>query len=140
MAGKGGAALRPLVSAVLARCVCAEIPLFFYATETAAAKTLLIFRKPATMDILTIRVFRASSATRCWAGPFFFAPAGTPEPILEWLSTEAVRIVGSPEVRKRLSELGLGALGYSRERSAAFLKSELTNWGEAVRISGARVE
>ncbi|MCX7139299.1 MAG: tripartite tricarboxylate transporter substrate-binding protein [Proteobacteria bacterium] len=71
---------------------------------------------------------------------FFVAPAGTPEPILERLSTEAVRIVGSPEVRKRLSELGLGALGYSRERSAAFLKSELTNWGEAVRISGARVE
>ena len=71
---------------------------------------------------------------------FFVAPAGTPEPILERLSTEAVRIIGSPEVRKRLSELGLGALGYSRERSAAFLKSELANWGEAVRISGARVE
>ena len=71
---------------------------------------------------------------------FFVAPAGTPEPILERLSTEAVRIVGSPEVRKRLSELGLGALGYSRERSAAFLRSELANWGEAVRISGARVE
>lgn len=71
---------------------------------------------------------------------FFVAPTGTPEPILERLSTEAVRIVGSPEVKKRLYELGLGALGYSRERSAAFLRSELAKWGEAVRISGARVE
>ena len=44
MAGKGGAAgraLRPLVSAELARGVCAVIPLFFYAAEIAAAKMLL---------------------------------------------------------------------------------------------------
>ncbi len=70
----------------------------------------------------------------------FVAPTGTPEPILERLSTEAVRIIGSPEVKKRLFDLGLSPLGYSRERSAAFLKAELAKWGEAVRISGARVE
>ena len=42
MAGKG-APLCPLVSAVLARGVCAVIPLFFYAAEIAAAKMLLFF-------------------------------------------------------------------------------------------------
>ena len=47
VAGKGGAASRPLVSAVLARGVCAEIPLFFYGAEIAAAKMLLFFRKSA---------------------------------------------------------------------------------------------
>ena len=44
----------PLVSAVLARGVLAEIPLFFYVAEIAAAKMLLFFRKSATMDILSI--------------------------------------------------------------------------------------
>ena len=39
--GRAGRALRPLVSAVLARGVCAVIPLFFYAAEIAAAKMLL---------------------------------------------------------------------------------------------------
>ena len=58
MAGKGGvvigASLRLLGSAVLARGVCAVIPLFFYVAEIAAAKMLLFFRKSATMDILAI--------------------------------------------------------------------------------------
>ena len=45
----------PLVSAVMARGVRAEILLFFYAAEIAAAKVLLFFRQSATMDILTIR-------------------------------------------------------------------------------------
>ena len=58
MAGKGGAAgraLRPLVSAELARGVCAVIPLFFYAAEIAAAKMLMFFRKSEAMDIFTLR-------------------------------------------------------------------------------------
>jgi tripartite-type tricarboxylate transporter receptor subunit TctC len=70
----------------------------------------------------------------------FVAPTGTPEAIVERLSSESIRIINSPEVKKRLFEWGLGALGYTRERSSAFLKSELAKWGEAVRISGARIE
>ena len=53
MAGKGGTALRPLVSAVLALGLRAEIPRFFYAAEIAATKMLLFFRELAAMDILT---------------------------------------------------------------------------------------
>lgn len=70
----------------------------------------------------------------------FVAPTGTPQPILDRLSTETIKIINSPDVKKRLYEWGLGALGYSRERSAAYLKSELAKWGEAVRISGARLD
>jgi len=70
----------------------------------------------------------------------FVAPMGTPEPILERLNAEALRILASPEVKKRLFELGLSPLAYSRERSAAFIKAEIVKFGEAVRISGAKVE
>ena len=70
----------------------------------------------------------------------FVAPKGTPAPILERLSTESIKIINSPEVRKRLHEMALGPLGYTRERSGAFFRAELAKWGEAVRISGARVE
>ena len=38
-----GRAVCPIVSAVLARGVCPEIPLFFYATEIAAARMMLVF-------------------------------------------------------------------------------------------------
>ena len=69
-----GAPLCPLVSAVLARGVRAEIPLFFYATEIAAAKTLLIFRKPATMDILTKRGSADSGLTGRFIGRILVKP------------------------------------------------------------------
>ena len=46
-----------LVSEVLARGMRAVIPWFFYAAEIAAAKMLLFFRKSATMDTFTIRVY-----------------------------------------------------------------------------------
>ena len=70
----------------------------------------------------------------------FVAPTGTPEPILDRLNAEVIKILGTPQIQKRLYELGLVPLGYSRERMAAYLKSEIAKWGEAVRISGAKVE
>ena len=70
----------------------------------------------------------------------FVAPVSTPAPILDRLSVESIKVINSPEVKKRLYEWGLGALGLSRERSTEFIKAELVKWGEAVRISGARLE
>ncbi len=49
-AWEGGAGC-PLVSAVLARGVCAVIFQCFYAAENVSAKMLLFFRKSAKMDI-----------------------------------------------------------------------------------------
>ena len=61
-----GRAVCLLVSAVLARGVCAVIFQCFYAAEIAAAKMLLFFRELAAMDILTMRVAgaRAVACTR----------------------------------------------------------------------------
>jgi tripartite-type tricarboxylate transporter receptor subunit TctC len=68
------------------------------------------------------------------------APAGTPAPNLDRLSVESINIINAPEVKKRLYDWGLGALGLSRERSTQFIKAELVKWGEAVRVSGAKLE
>jgi hypothetical protein len=54
--------LRRLVSAVLARGVSAEIPLFFYAARIATAKMLLFLRESAAMGFLTKRVFHPNVA------------------------------------------------------------------------------
>ena len=72
MAGKGGTALRQLVSAVLARGVCSVIPLFFYAAEIEATEMLLFFRKSAAVDILTIS--RANNGGICAYGGLPTAP------------------------------------------------------------------
>ena len=64
-----GALLCPIDSAELARGVLAEIPLFFYAAEIAAAKMLFFFRKSAAMDILTKRDSNRCR-NRCTSFPF----------------------------------------------------------------------
>ena len=61
-------------SAELARGVCAEIPRFFYVAEIAAAKMLLFFRKPATMDILTKRGSADSGLTGGFIGRILVKP------------------------------------------------------------------
>ena len=73
-----GAPLCPLVSAVLARGVCAEIPLFFYAAEIAAAKMLLFLRESARMDILTKLGVVSKLEVTTIATEFFESPRDRP--------------------------------------------------------------
>ena len=68
--------MRPLVSAVLARVVCAEIPLFFYAAEITAVKMLLFLRESVAMVFFTIRVYERK-------GSFGTAVAPLHQPVLQ---------------------------------------------------------
>ena len=43
-----------------------------------------------------------------------------------------------PELRERMSAIGLEAIGSSAEHLTAYLPGELERWGRAVRLSGAR--
>ena len=68
------------------------------------------------------------------------APIGTPEPILERLSAEIMKIIAQPDVQKRLVDMGFIPVGNSREAFGAFLKSEIASWEKIVKASGAKVE
>ncbi len=92
---EGRAALRRLFSAVLARGLRAEIPLFFYGAETAAAKALLFFRESATIDSLTIRSV-GTSCTQNWRATGI-APASRKQRI--YFSTNAQKRVLSVRTR-----------------------------------------
>ena len=73
-----------------------------------------------------------------WAG--LFAPAGTPEPILQRLNTEVVKLLNTPEAQKRFHDLFMPTIADSRADFAAFLKTEYERWGRGVTLSGAKVE
>ncbi len=75
---------------------------------------------------------------RAWTG--LVAPAGTPLAILDRMNREAVKALATPEMKKRLYELSLVPIGNTREQFTAFLKSEIAKWGQAVQVSGAKVE
>ena len=73
-----------------------------------------------------------------WQG--VFAPAGTPRDIVARLNTEIVRALRSPDVQKRLTDLGCEIVGNTPEEFAALISADIPRLGKVVRDSGARVD
>jgi tripartite-type tricarboxylate transporter receptor subunit TctC len=69
-----------------------------------------------------------------------FAPAGTPQPIVDRLAAEIGRILKSPDIQKRFAELGLDASGMSPTELAAYVKNDVPRLGKVVRESGAKAD
>jgi len=96
-------------------------------------------RAPALPDVPTLAESGLPGFdVTVWQG--LLAPAGTPAPIVARLNTEIVAALRSPDLRARLDQLGVEAIGSSPEEFARFLNAELARWGEAVRRSGARID
>ena len=73
-----------------------------------------------------------------WNG--LFAPAGTPQPVLQRLEAETRAIVASPEMKKRFAELGVQGVGSSAQEFKAFVQSETAKWAGVIRTSGIRMD
>jgi tripartite-type tricarboxylate transporter receptor subunit TctC len=73
-----------------------------------------------------------------WFG--FLVKAGTPEPIIQRLNTEVVRVLQMPDVREKIASEGAQVLSGTPDQFATFLKEEAVKWGKIVKDSGAKVE
>lgn len=69
-----------------------------------------------------------------------FAPAGTPAPIVERLYTEIARILKTPDIQKRLSDLGLNVVEMTPVQLTALIKSDVPRLGKIVKESGAKAD
>ena len=69
-----------------------------------------------------------------------FAPAKTPEAIVNRLYSETLRILGTPEAKERLASAWLEPVGSSPEQLTATMKSEMGRLGNILRNSGARAD
>ena len=58
-------------------------------------------------------------------------PAGMPAPVVERINREIMAIVGTPDGRVRLLDLGAEVVGGTPAESAAFLRQDLTPDGGA---------
>ncbi|MDH5535170.1 MAG: tripartite tricarboxylate transporter substrate-binding protein, partial [Betaproteobacteria bacterium] len=66
------------------------------------------------------------------------APAKTPRPILDRLSSEAVKAINSPDLRERLQGLGADPVGNSPEQYAAFIHAEIDKWAKVIKAAGIK--
>jgi len=73
-----------------------------------------------------------------WYG--FFAPAGTPKPIIDKINAETLKIMKQPEFQKILADTGSDFVGDTPENFAKFVKDESVKWSKVVKESGATVD
>ena len=63
----------------------------------------------------------------------FFAPKGTPKPIIDKVNRDLERILAIPELKEREAALGYRFSGGPPEKLAAFLKGEIAKWAEVAK-------
>jgi len=69
------------------------------------------------------------------------APAKTPAPVVDKLYQALVQTVNDGEVKASLAKLGIEPYTQASPQAfSAFLKTELTRWGEVARASGAKAD
>lgn len=69
-----------------------------------------------------------------------YAPAGTPQPVIERLNREIRAVVDSPALRERFAALGLQPVTSTPQELADFGRSELARWAQLIRGAGIEAE
>lgn len=84
---------------------------------------------PTVAEALRLDDFEASS----WAA--LYAPAGTPMPIVQRLSSEVDAALKQPAVAQRIAGLGARAAGGPPQRLAAFQSAERDKWAKVIQAA-----
>lgn len=66
------------------------------------------------------------------------APAGTPAEIVIRLNAEIVKGMQLPDIKGRLLDQGIEVATSTPEQFADYIKTEIVNWGNVVKVSGAK--
>ena len=95
-------------------------------------------RTRALPDVQTLAEggFPGFSALAWWG---LFAPAGTPQPVLDKFHAEVMKVLKLPDVQTTLTQtLGMDIVASSPKELGSFLDQEMARWGEVVRKNGIK--
>ena len=121
--------------------ICIDTPVAGPLVAGGQLKALAVLtraRSPAMPDLPTAQEqgltdFEATNWTA------FFLPKGTPAPIVQRLHAATVRAIESPDVQKRMKDVGIDPVPpeqMSQAYLATFVDSELAKWAGAIKASG----
>jgi tripartite-type tricarboxylate transporter receptor subunit TctC len=69
-----------------------------------------------------------------------FAPAGVPQPVVTRLNSELAKVLQTPEVMRRLDDLGFTAKASTPQELGTWVRGELKRWQTVVNAAGIKVE
>jgi tripartite-type tricarboxylate transporter receptor subunit TctC len=87
-----------------------------------------------TMEELGFAGFDATA----WFG--LMAPAGTPQPIIDKVYRETVKVMALPDVREKLERLGLQLVGNTPAEFTEIIKTETPAWGKVIKDAGIKLD
>ncbi len=96
-------------------------------------------RSPSAPDVPTMNEAGvAGFDVQSWFG--LVAPKGTPKEIITRVNAEAVKALGTADIKERFLDLGAVPGPMSPEAFGEYIRAEIIRWGEVVKASGAKVE
>jgi tripartite-type tricarboxylate transporter receptor subunit TctC len=73
-----------------------------------------------------------------WVG--IIAPAGTPKPVVERLTTTTLAIMGEPAIAKQFADQQLTVMALGPDRFEQLIRGDLDKWGKVVKTAGIKLE
>jgi tripartite-type tricarboxylate transporter receptor subunit TctC len=96
-------------------------------------------RHPAWPDVPTIsEAGIAGIDITLWAG--VLAPAGTPQPIIRRLQDEVARVMKLPEVRERITALGVDPASSTPEEFSKIIATDIAKWTAVARAANIKAD
>ncbi|MDB5762888.1 MAG: hypothetical protein JWQ21_1883 [Herminiimonas sp.] len=73
-----------------------------------------------------------------WYG--FFAPAGTPQPVVQKLRAAIEKVLKDPEVVSKLGQQGLEVQTISQEQFSDIVSKDIVKWGKIIKTLGIKID
>src|SRR6185436_15034797 len=117
-----------------------------YTTGIPAAKSgkargygvTLAKRAPALPDVPAIGEVVPGYVGDAWHG--LFAPAGTPQAIIDKVAADTAKVLAMPEVREKLAAIGLEPVGNSPAEFGAIVRRDHEKWGKVIRDANIKLD
>lgn len=95
-------------------------------------------RLASAPDLPTIGETLTGFSVEGWQG--LFAPAGTPQPIIDMIAAEVKKVFEQPDVVAALTNVGGEPAPMSPDRFVAFIASERLKWRDVIKASGVHLD
>ena len=94
-------------------------------------------RSPNAPDMPTVveAGFPGFEATSWFA---LLAPAGTPQPILDKVRAESLKVLADPEMVKKFAVMGLDIVGSTSAETRAAIEGDIPKWGKVIKEAGIK--
>lgn len=94
-------------------------------------------RSPLLPDVPTFDELGIPVEASAWWG--IFAPAGTPDAVIDKLNATANGILKTPEMRARLAQIGDEPAGGTPQDLGKYLQGEIDKWSPIIQSAGVKV-